>query len=106
MGYQGLDYKVSQEYILNEVKKIVEDELKKVPDHYINIILYYTTGERFQDEDGQLIYEIMKLYPSDNLSVFVTQLQAYFVERVKEMGKTIREILSNYLDRKIAEKLK
>ncbi len=26
---QGLDYKVSQEYILNEVKKIVEDELKK-----------------------------------------------------------------------------
>ena len=106
VGYQGLDYKVSQEYILNEVKKIVEDELKKVPDHYINIILYYTTGERFQDEDGQLIYEIMKLYPSDNLSVFVTQLQAYFVERVKEMGKTIREILSNYLDRKIAEKLK
>ena len=102
---QGLDYKVSQEYILNEVKKIVEDGLKKGPDHYINIILYCTTGERFQDEDGQLIYEIMKLYPSDNLPVIITQLQAYFVERVKEMEKTIREILSNYIDRKIADKI-
>ena len=102
---QGLDYKVSQEYILNEVKGIVEDGLKKGPDHYINIILYCTTGERFQDEDGQFIYEIMKLYPSDNLPVIITQLQAFFVDRVKEMEKTIREILSNYLDNKIAKKI-
>ena len=102
---QGLDYKVSQDYILNEVKTIVEDGLKKGPDHYINIILYCTTGERFQDEDGQLIYEIMKLYPSDNLPVIITQLQAYFIERVKEMEKTIRTILSNYLDNKIADKI-
>ena len=102
---QGLDYKISQEYILNEVKRIVEDGLNKGPDHFINIILYCTTGERFQDEDGQLIYEIMKLYPSDNLPVIITQLQAYFIDRVKEMEKTIRNILSNYLDNKIAEKI-
>ena len=102
---QGLDYKISQENILNEVKEIVEEGLKKGPDHYINIILYCTTGERFQDEDGQLIYEIMKLYPSDNLPVIITQLQAYFVDRVKEMEKTIRSILSNYLDSKIADKI-
>ena len=102
---QGLDYKISQEYILNEVKRIVEDGLNKGPDHFINIILYCTTGERFQDEDGQLIYEIMKLYPSDNLPVIITQLQAYFIDRVKEMEKTIRNILSNYLDSKIAEKI-
>ena len=47
----------------------------------------------------------MKLYPLYNLPVIITQLQAYFVERVKEMEKIIREILSNYLDRKIAEKI-
>ena len=102
---QGLDYKISQEYILNEVKRIVEDGLNKGPDHFINIILYCTTGERFQDEDGQLIYEIMKLYPSDNLPVIITQLQAYFIDRVKAMEKTIRNILSNYLDSKIADKI-
>ena len=102
---QWLDYKISQEYILNEVKRIVEDSLKKGPDHYINIILYCTTGERFQDEDGQLIYEIMKLYPSDNLPVIITQLQAYFINRVKKMEKKIRDILSNYLDSKIADKI-
>ncbi len=48
---QGLDYKVSQEYILDEVKRIVEDGLKKGLDYHINIILYCTTGERFQYED-------------------------------------------------------
>ena len=29
---QGLDYKISQEYILNEVKRIFEDGLNKGPD--------------------------------------------------------------------------
>jgi len=104
---QGLDYKISQEFILNEVKRIVEDGLKKGPDHYINIILYCTSSaiERFQDEDAQLIYEIMKLYPSDNLPVIITQLQAYFIERAKNMQKEIRNILSNYLDKSIADKI-
>ena len=102
---QGLDYKISQEYILNEVKSIVENGLKQGPDHYINIILYCIMAERFQDEDAQLIYEIMKLYPSDNLPVIITQLQAYFDERAKEMHETIREILSNYLDKSIADKI-
>ena len=102
---QGLDYKISQEFILNEVKKIVEDGLKKGPDHFINIILYCTTGERFLDKFGQLIYEIMKLYPSVNLPIIISQLQAYFIDRVKEMEKTIRNILLNYLDSKIAEKI-
>ena len=104
---QGLDYKISQEFILNEVKRIVEDGLKQGPDHYINIILYCTSTalERFQDEDAQLIYEIMKLYPSDNLPVIITQLQAYFIERAKNMQKEIRKILSNYLDKSIVDKI-
>ena len=45
---QGLDYKTTQEFILNEVKRLVDDGLKKGPDHFINIIF---TGDRFQDED-------------------------------------------------------
>ena len=102
---QGLDYKITQEYILNEVKRIVEDGLKQGPDHYINIILYCTTGDRFQDEDGQLIYEIMKLYPSDNLPVIITQLKAYFKNKSKEMEKIIREILENYLEHQIVKKI-
>ena len=102
---QGLDYKVTQEFILNEVKRIVEDGLKKGPDHYINIILYCTSGERFQNEDGQLIYEIMKLYPSDNLPVVITQLQAYFKMRAQKMEGTIRNVLDNYLDHKIVQKI-
>ena len=102
---QGLDYKISQEFILNEVKNIVENGLKKGPDHYINIILYCITGERFHDEDGQLIYEIMKLYPSDNLPVIITQLQSYFIERAKNMQKEIRAFLYNYLDKSLADKI-
>ena len=102
---QGLDYKISQEFILNEIKRIVDNGLKQGPDHYINIILYCITAERFQDEDAQLIYEIMKLYPSDNLPVIITQLQAYFEQRAKEMQETIRGILSEYLDKSIADKI-
>ena len=102
---QGLDYKITQEYILNEVKRLVEDGLKQGPDHYINIILYCTTGDRFQDEDGQLIYEIMKLYPSDNLPVIITQLKAYFKNKSKEMEKIIREILENDLNHEIVKKI-
>ena len=49
---------------MNEIKRLVEEGLKKGPDHYINLILYCTKGDRFQEEDGQLINEIMKLYPN------------------------------------------
>ena len=102
---QGLDYQVTQEYILNEITRIVEDGLKKGPDHYINIILYCTYDDRFQNEDGELIHKIMKLYPSDNLPVVITQLKSYFKKKAKEMEKTIRNILDNYLDHKIVEKI-
>ena len=102
---QGLDYRVTQEYILNEITRLVENGLKKGPDHYINIILYCTSGDRFQNEDGQLIYEIMKLYPSDNLPVVITQLQSYFKTKSKKMEKTIRNVLDNYLDHKLVEKI-
>ena len=56
-------------------------------------------------KNAQLIYEIMKLYPSDNLPVIITQLQAYFIERAKNMQKEIRKILSNYLDKSIVDKI-
>ena len=102
---QGLDYNITQEYILNEVKRIVEDGLKKGPDHYINIILYCTMGDRFQNEDGKLIKEIMKLYPFDNLPVVITQLQAYFKQKAQKMEEAIRNILDNYLDNKIVKKI-
>ena len=74
MGYSRFEYKTNQKFILNEVKRLVDDGLKKGPDHFINIILY--TGDRFQDEDGQLIQEIMKIYPFDNLPIIITQLKA------------------------------
>ena len=102
---QGLDYKITQAYILNEIKRLVNEGLKKGPDHYINIILYCSQGERFQEEDGQLINEIMKLYPMDNLPVYIVQLQAYFEEDSKEMENVIREILNNYLEYKIVKKI-
>ena len=98
-------YKTSQDDILKEVKRIVDDGLKKGPDHYINIILYCTNGNRFQEEDGQLIHEIMKLYPMDNLPVIITQLQAYFEQDAKYMEKVIKNILANYLEHKIVEKI-
>ena len=48
---QGLDYKITQEFILNEIKRLVESCRKMGPDHYINIILYSTPGaeDRFQN---------------------------------------------------------
>ena len=101
----GLDYQVTQEKILDEVKRIVEDGLKKGPDHYINIILYCTSGNRFQEDDGKLIYKIMSLYPSDNLPVIITQLQAYFKSQSKKMEETIRKVLDKYLDHKIVQKI-
>ena len=102
---QGLDYKLSQKDILNEIKRLVGEGLDNGPDHYINIILYCTLGERFQNEDGQLIYEIMQLYPLDNLPVVITQLQSYFKTKAKKMEEIIRKILDNYLEHEIVEKI-
>ena len=102
---QGLDYKVTLKYILSEITRMVQEGLKRGPDHFINIILYCTSGDRFQNEDGQLIYEIMRLYPLENLPVVITQLQSYFKKRAKIMEATIRKILENYLDPKLVEKI-
>lgn len=102
---QGIDYKISQEYILNEVKRLVNEGLQKGPDYYINVILYCTSGNRFQEEDGQIIHEIMKLYPMNNLPVIITQLQSYFSEDAKNMERIIRKILTRYLENQIVEKI-
>ena len=102
---QGLDYKISQKDILNEIKRLVGQGLDNGPDHYINIILYCTSGERFQNEDGQLIHEIMDLYPLENLPVVITQLQSYFKTKAKKMEEIIRKILENYLKHEQVEKI-
>lgn len=102
---QGLDYEISQDYILNEVKRLVNDGLDNGPDHYINIILYCTTGNRFQKEDGELIHKIMKLYPMDNLPVIITQLQVYFKSDQQKMESIIRKILKEHLESNIVEKI-
>ena len=102
---QGLNDTISQVFILNEIKRLVDEGLKKGPDHYINIILYCTEGKRFEKKDGQLIQEIMKLYPMDNLPVYIVRLQAYFEEETIIMEKIIREILNNYLENKIVQKI-
>ncbi len=47
----------------------------------------------------------MQLYPSDNLPVIITQLQAYFEEDVKNMETEIRQILYKYLERHIVDKI-
>ena len=91
---------------LKEIKRLVEDGLNQGANHYINIILYGTSGDRFQDEDGQLIFEIIKLYPSDNLPVIIIYLQSCFKNKSKEKEKIIREILENYLEYKIVKKQK
>ena len=104
---QGLDFKRNPETILNEIKNLVNNGLKKGPDYYINIILYCTNlnRNRFQEEEGKLIKKIMELYPSDNLPVIITQLQAYFPEDAKDMEKVIREILRKYLEEHIVSKI-
>ena len=101
----GLDNKIRQADILKEITRLVEDGLKKGPDHYINIILYCNKGDRFQVEDAEMIREIMKLYPMDNLPVIITQLQVYFQDDANEMEVVIREILQNYLEYKIVRKI-
>lgn len=101
----GIDFKISQESILEEIKKIVNDGLKKGPDYFINIILYCIKGDRFQEEEGNLIYKIMQLYPADDLPVIITQLQSYFEDDVPENEKEIRKILYKYLDKNIVDKI-
>ena len=83
----------------------MKDGLDQGPDHYINIILYCTKGDRFQPEDGQLIHEIMKQYPMENLPVIIVQLQAYFKDDAIEMENIIRGILQDYLEHKIVKKI-
>ena len=102
---QGLDDKVSKNQILNEVKRLVDIGSEKGPDHYINIILYCTTGYRFQEEDGKLIHQIMQLYPADNLPVIITQLQIYDDDDAQTMEKIIRNILLEYLDKQTVDKI-
>ena len=101
----GIDFKLSPDNILKEIENIVNNGLKKGPDHFINIILYCTKGDRFQEEEGKLIYKIMQLYPSDDLPVIITQLQSYFEDDVPEMEKEIRNILYKYLDKNIVDKI-
>ena len=103
----GIDFKKNPEVILNEIKNLVNNGLKKGPDSYINIILYCTNvgTSRFQEEEGILIKRIMELYPSDNLPVIITQLQAYFKEDASKMKEEIKAILSKYLESHIVEKI-
>lgn len=101
----GIDFKISQDSILQEIENIVNEGLKNGPDHFINIILYCTRGDRFQEEEGKLIYKIMQLYPSDDLPVIITQLQSYFEDDVPEMENAIRNILYKYLDKNIVDKI-
>ena len=101
----GIDFKLSPDNILKEIQNIVNNGLKKGPDHFINIILYCTKGDRFQEEEGKLIYKIMQLYPSDDLPVIITQLQSYFEDDVPEMEIEIRNILYKYLDKNIVDKI-
>lgn len=102
---QGLNDTISQVFILNEIKRLVDEGLKKGPDHYINIILYCFEGKRFEKKDGQLIHEIMKLYPMDNLPVYIVRLQAFFKEQEIKMEQATREVLTNYLENKIVQKI-
>ena len=101
----GIDFKISQDIILKEIERLVNQGLEKGPDHFINIILYCIKGDRFQEEEGKIIYNIMQLYPSDNLPVIITQLQSYFEEDTKEMNDKIRNILYKYLDKNIVDKI-
>ena len=103
----GIDFKKNPKVVLDEIKNLVNDGLKKGPDSFINIILYCTNAgsSRFQEEEGQLIKAIMELYPSDNLPVIITQLQAYFKEDAKKMEEEIRRILSKYLEEHIVNKI-
>ena len=59
-----------------------------------HLILYCTNlnRNRFQEEEGKLIKKIMELYPSDNLPVIITQLQAYFPEDGKSNQRNFEEI--------------
>ena len=101
----GVNYEISQQYILKEIKRLVAEGLTKGIDNYINIILYCIKDDRFQKEDAQLISEIMKIYPMDNLPVIITRLQSYFQNDSKEMEKIIREILTKFLDSEIVKKI-
>ena len=101
----GLDYEKTQEFILNEIKRIVADGIERGPDHYINIILYCVKGERFHNQEGQLINEIMKIYPFDNLPVIITQMQSYFIDKAQIMEKSIQTVLDKYLDHEIVQKI-
>ena len=103
----GIDFKKNPKVVLDEIKNLVNDGLKKGPDSFINIILYCTNSNssRFQEEEGMLIKAIMELYPSDNLPVIITQLQAYFKDDAKKMEEEIRRILSKYLEEHIVSKI-
>ena len=104
---QGIDFKVNQQVILNEIKNLVNNGLKKGPDHFINIILYCINNcnNRFQEEEGKFIQKIMELYPSDNLPVIISQLQSYDIENANKLAIEIRKILAKYLEEHIVRKI-
>ena len=95
----------SLDFILNEIKRLVNIGKDKVPEHYINIILYCREGNRFENIEGQLIYEIMKIYPFDNLPVVIIQLQSCSKGKAQIKEKEIRDIFDKYLDHKIVQKI-
>ena len=102
---RGVDDKILKQTIYDEVNSIVEKSRKLGPDNYINCILYCTSGDRFQEEDGLLIKKIMKLYPFDNLPVIITQLRYYEPEDAEKMKYEIIKILNKYLEMEIVNKI-
>ena len=103
----GLDDKVTKDCILKEIQRLIDDGINKGPDHYINIILYCTSGldVRFQKEDEELIKAIMNIYPFENLPVIITQLQSYMPLMAQNMEKAIRNVLKKYLGEEKEKKI-
>jgi GTPase Era involved in 16S rRNA processing len=82
--------------ILEEIKKLIEDNEKKSPDWFIHCIWYCISGDRFEPkEEGKVVDELMNTYKDGKYPIIFAYLQAVDHEAIVKMQKGLQDLYPN-----------
>ena len=82
--------------ILEEMKKLIEDNEKKSPDWFIHCIWYCISGDRFEPkEEGKVVDELMNTYKDGKYPIIFAYLQAVDHEAIAKMQKGLQDLYPN-----------
>lgn len=77
----------------NTLNYIEERLSEKDPNKTIHCLLYCIQGNRFENIEAEILYELRKKYKDGNLPIIIVYTQSYFQEDYEKMKETINEVL-------------